>query len=415
MSDPTAQTAARLVKQAPEILRRWERRVRAEVSSSKKVEGFALRNRLGFLLAGVARGLSPAAGAEPLIEGLTLSQDHGAQRATHAGYTLADVFLEYRVLWQTVLDALREGGPLPLEECEAITDAIELAMQEAGSQYALVQHAAERERGDEARQLAAKLRQAYDRERRITEVLQRPLLLKVAEDAFAGFCVATLYEPAGQEADVGGDFLDIFALPRGKIALVVADACGKGLEAAAHNTHVKDVLRAFLREKPSEPGPILGRLNDVVWDMLHTDPPADEDTFIVLALGVLDPAAGGAVFAAAGAEPPTVVRAGGKAEVVGVGGMAMGIRAGEPYRQAAVSLDAGDTVLMVTDGVTEARCGGAILGSAGMLEFAKRSLQAASLYDAGHAILESARAFAGGSLQDDASLILARRTGTVEG
>src|SRR5581483_12505826 len=111
------------------------------------------------------------------------------------------------------------------------------------------------------------------------QVLQRPLLLKVAENAFAGVLLATLYEPAREEADVGGDFHDAFALPGGKFALVVGDACGKGLEAAAHNTYVKDVLRAFLREDASHPGPVLERLNNAVAEMLDAETPRADDTF----------------------------------------------------------------------------------------------------------------------------------------
>src|SRR5438552_1691326 len=231
-------TAMRLLRRAPEILRRWECRVRDEVSASKALQRPVLRNRLGFLLAGVARVLAPTDDPELFIEGLSISQDHGAHRALTGEYSLADVFLEYRVLRETILEVLDEGGRLRTDEWEVITGAIERAMEEAGSQYAIVQHQAERKRGDEARRLAEQLRAAYERERRITQVLQRPLLLAVAEDAFAGLSLATLYEPALAEADVGGDFLDAFALPEGKVALVVGDACGKGLEAAAHNTHV---------------------------------------------------------------------------------------------------------------------------------------------------------------------------------
>ena len=86
------------------------------------------------------------------------------------------MFLEYRLLRKTVLEVLDEEGPLAATDRELITDALEKAMQEAGSRYALVQHDAERERGDEARRIAAELRTAYERERRIAEVLQRPLL-----------------------------------------------------------------------------------------------------------------------------------------------------------------------------------------------------------------------------------------------
>jgi len=79
------------------------------------------------------------------------------------------------------------------------------------------------------------------------------------------------------------------------------------------------------------------------------------------------------------------------------------------------TLSPGDTVLMVTDGITEARVGGRLLGYEGMMHLANRSLTAGSLYEAGRAILEGARAFGGGSFKDDACLILARRRDPREG
>jgi serine phosphatase RsbU (regulator of sigma subunit) len=400
VSSPT--TAARLLRQAPEILRRWERRVRSQVPAAKGQHRSVLREHLQQLLGEVARSLSPTIPPEDLTAGLTIAQSQGGSRALLAEYSLAAVFFEYRLLRQTILEVLDEGQLLPPSEKEAITDALERAMQDAGSQYALVQHAAERERGDEARA-------GYERERRITQVLQRPLLLKVAEDAFAGLSLATIYEPAADEAEVGGDFLDAFALPGGKVALVVADACGKGLEAAAHNIHVKDVLRAFLREDPLHPGPTLSRLNDVVYDTLLLDTLADQDTFIVLSLAVIAPVAGEAVFASAGAEPPLVLRASGKTEVVESHGLVLGVETNMLFTETPLHLEPGDTVLMVTDGITEARRGSELLGYEGMAQLAKQSVTPGSLYDAGKAILDGARDFAGGSLKDDACLILARR------
>src|SRR6185436_1997929 len=99
--------------------------------------------------------------------------------------------------------------------------------QESVGHFALVHQDAERERGDVARLLAAERHAAYERERRITQVLQRPLLLQIAEDAVPDLSLATLYQPAWDEADVGGDFLDVFTLPGGEVALIVGDASGK--------------------------------------------------------------------------------------------------------------------------------------------------------------------------------------------
>jgi serine phosphatase RsbU (regulator of sigma subunit) len=224
MSKNYPETAALLLKQAPEILRRWDRRVRQEIPASRAQQPLVLLNNLGPLLVEVARALSPTGQPEATIEGLSLSQDHGGLRAALAEYSLGEVFLEYRLLRQTVLEVLDAERSLPPEEREVINNALERAMQDAVSRFALVHHDAERERGDEARRMAAELNAAYERERRIAQVLQRPLLLSVAEDMVPGLFLATFYEPAWDEADVGGDFLDIFMLPDGQVALVVGDA-----------------------------------------------------------------------------------------------------------------------------------------------------------------------------------------------
>jgi serine phosphatase RsbU (regulator of sigma subunit) len=262
---------------------------------------------------------------------------------------------------------------------------------------------------DAERQRAEELRTVYERERRITHVLQRPLLLKVAEDAVAGLSLATIYEPAMDEAEVGGDFLDVFALPNGRVALVVGDASGKGIEAAAHNTLVKEMLHAFLREDPGHPGVVLARLNNVVCDTLHSAGPGDLGTSIVVALLVIEPATGRGIYVSAGAEALLVVRASGETETVSGRGLLLGVEPGAGYDERAVSLEPGDITLMVTDGITEARDEGELLGYDGMVAVAGRALAAPSLQEAAQAILEGARAFARGRLTDDACLILARR------
>jgi serine phosphatase RsbU (regulator of sigma subunit) len=404
------ETAALLCQHTPEILRQWDRRVRREIPASRAQAPLVLQNNLGQLLGEVTRALSPTGQVEATIAGLSLSQDHGGHRATLAEYSIGEMFLEYRLLRQTILDVLDAERSLPPDEREVITNALERAMQDAVSRFALVHQEAERERGDEARRMAAALSAAYERERRIAQVLQRPLLLKAAEDAIAGFSLATFYEPALDEAEVGGDFLDLFALPNGQVALVVGDASGKGVEAAAHNTHVKDVLRAFLREDPGRPGAVLARVNRAVCDMLHTLDPADLETFIVMALLVIDPLTGEAIYASAGAEPLLVVRSDGEAAPVAQPAPALGMRQSTRYEETSVRLEPGDTALLLTDGITEARRGSELLGYPGLAQLAQAALQApSSLQEAGQAILAGARAFAGGPLSDDACLILARR------
>jgi serine phosphatase RsbU (regulator of sigma subunit) len=407
--DP-AHTAARLLEQAGEILRRWDQRVRAEIPASREQQPLVLHNNLGQLLGQVARALSPTDEGDTTVAGLTLSQEHGGHRAELPAYSLGEVFLEYRLLRQTILEVLAEGLLLSPAEREVITDGLERAMQEAVGRFAEVQQEAERERGQKSRRQAEELRAAYDRERRIAQVLQHPLLLQIAENAVPGLSLATFYEPALAEAEVGGDFYDVLALPEGLTALVVGDTCGKGLAAAAHNTQVKDVLRAFLREAPRHPGETLSRVNKAVCNSLTIVDSAPHEAFIVLLLVVLDPASGEAVFASAGAEPLVIVRANGAAEVLQRPALPLGVLEEMEYEDSPLHLERGDTLVMVTDGITEARKGrGELLGHPGMVALVRESLRGRTLHEAGRHVLAGAHAFAGGALRDDACLVLARR------
>jgi serine phosphatase RsbU (regulator of sigma subunit) len=388
-------TAALLIELVPEILRRWDQRVRREIPASRAQEQLVLQNNLGLLLGEVARALSPSSQFQAAVEELNLSEDHGGHRATLAEYSIGEMFLEYRLLRQTILEVLDEQRSLPPDEREVINDALERAMQEAVGGFAGVQKAAEHA--------------AYERERRIAQVLQRPLLRSVAEGEVAGFALAACYEPAWDEADVGGDFLDVFTLPDGRAALVVGDASGKGVEAAAHNTQVKDLLRAFLREEPDQPGRALARVNNAVCDTVEALNPVDLEMFIVIAVLVLDPRVPEARYAAAGAEPLLLLRAGGEAQAIQCPALPLGVQRDTAYHQTTVRLAPGDAALLITDGITEARHDGQQLGYAGMVEIAQVSITALSLQEAAQSILAGARGFAQGRLSDDACLILARR------
>jgi serine phosphatase RsbU (regulator of sigma subunit) len=231
----------------------------------------------------------------------------------------------------------------------------------------------------------------------------------VAEDAVDGISLATFYEPARAEAEVGGDFFDVVPLVGGRVALVVGDTCGKGLEAAVHNTHVKDVLRAFLRETNWRSGAILSRLNNVVCDTLEGEDNEEAFRFVVLGLLIVEPLTGEALYSSAGAEPLLVVRANGESEVVERPGLPLGVVHGTRYDETPMRLEPGDTAVLLTDGITEARDGRELLGYPGMVELVQQALQLHSLHEAGRQVMDGARDFAHGGLSDDACLILARR------
>ena len=255
----------------------------------------------------------------------------------------------------------------------------------------------------EAMELAA----AAARNERIAETLQRSMLQASPSGKFAGIAVETLYQAALNEANIGGDIFDAFALDGEKVALVVGDVSGKGLLAAGRTAEVKYALRAFLYAYRS-PEIALAHLNDFICKTHHLDTDNSE-AFIILALAVIDTSTGEAAFSAAGAEPTLILRVGGRAERIEIIGTPLGIQPDVSYLLKTTLLEMGETALMATDGITEARRGHAFLGVDGMAALAEKAGPSASLAELSQAIYGGARDFANGNLHDDVCLILARR------
>jgi serine phosphatase RsbU (regulator of sigma subunit) len=90
--------------------------------------------------------------------------------------------------------------------------------------------------------------------------------------------------------------------------------------------------------------------------------------------------------------------------------MPLGIDPGATYTAVTGCLAHGETVLMATDGITEARRGLSFLGTGGLTALVEKAGPSVSLEQLSQAISGGARDFAGGTLRDDVCLLLARRT-----
>lgn len=272
--------------------------------------------------------------------------------------------------------------------------------------FAVARDITERKRQQE--ELAA----LYEREHRIAESLQRSLLNKPPTSILTGLDVETIYRPAWDEALVGGDYFDVFALDGDRLALVVGDVSGKGLEAASRTAEIKYTLRAYLREH-SDAASALSRLNAFLCESqameAGSDEQGSEEYFVVMTLAVVEPATGKAQVAVAGSEPPILLHADGTFEQIPVNAVPLGIAAKANYEGKGLYLEAGDLLLVATDGITEARRGREFLGNDGMARLAADALPLGSLADIGQAILAGAKSFAGDRLHDDVCLLLARR------
>ncbi len=174
--------------------------------------------------------------------------------------------------------------------------------------------------------------------------------------------IATSFFPA---REVSGDFYDVFDLPGGRLGLVIADVCDKGVGSALYMTLIRSLIRVYAEQMLAdstesgagavdEPRP--NRELEVVqltnsYLVRHH---GDEGMFATLFFGVLDSANGQLVYINGGHEPLYVIgKDGVKAELPPTG-PAVGLMADIDFEAVKLQLGPGDLLLGVTDGVTEA-------------------------------------------------------------
>ncbi|MCI4064441.1 SpoIIE family protein phosphatase [Micromonospora sp. R77] len=211
--------------------------------------------------------------------------------------------------------------------------------------------------------------QLYEREHATALRLQRSLLPSRLPEV-PGAELAAVYV-TGDAAEVGGDFYDVFAVDGSagrEWVLVVGDVAGRGVDAASVTGLARHTLR--ITAAAAEPAAALRRLHTRLWE------DADVDRFLTVACGRLRLHDDGAELdLASGGHPPALVRrADGSVEVVSVPGMLIGAFAEVRVEQRPVHLAAGDTVLLYTDGVIEARGPAGLFGQERLVELVRGAL-----------------------------------------
>lgn len=201
----------------------------------------------------------------------------------------------------------------------------------------------------------------FERQRRVARSLQEGLL-STDVPAIEGCDFGAVYEPAGGEADIGGDFFDVFDLPDGKFGIVVGDVSGKGAEAAAQTAMAKYMLRAFAIRNAT-PSSVLFHLNNAMERDLA------EDRFATLVYAVLDPEERTVSISRGGHPAPLVYReATQTVDVVEVPGGILGAFRDHQFDQVTLELSGSDVLLAFTDGLVEARRGDELFGRERIIE-----------------------------------------------
>jgi sigma-B regulation protein RsbU (phosphoserine phosphatase) len=187
----------------------------------------------------------------------------------------------------------------------------------------------------------------------VAETLQRSLLPPVPAE-IPGLDIATAYHPALDGLAVGGDFYDVIRTGRASWALMLGDVCGKGAAAAALTALTRYSARAAAMQGGG-PAAVLRQVNDVLrGDVDHEDA---DSRFATMVFARLRPRGERleVTFAAAGHPLPFIIGADGSVVTLGTPGTLLGVFPTVEITNAKVTLEAGDTFLVVTDGVLEAR------------------------------------------------------------
>ena len=192
---------------------------------------------------------------------------------------------------------------------------------------------------------------------------------------------------------------DFLELADGRLAVVLGDVTGHGIDATADMAMAKFVFRSLAREH-SEPSAFLARANDVVSSEISVG------KFITMAYLTISPD-GEVTCASAGHPEPRIVRAD-SVSPLECGGLALGIDAPQEYEQVQTRLEPGDAVVLYTDGVIEARDGRELFGVE-RLDVVLAANAGRPAHAIANAVLVACRAFAG-ELPDDCAIVVLERT-----
>ncbi|MCX4988046.1 MULTISPECIES: SpoIIE family protein phosphatase [unclassified Streptomyces] len=203
----------------------------------------------------------------------------------------------------------------------------------------------------------------YSERTAISQSLQRSLLPPELPQ-IEGVEVEVIYRAAGEGNEVGGDFYDLFPIRDGAYGFAIGDVCGTGPEAAAVTGLARHALRLLAREGYGGPA-VLERLNSAILDE------GARSRFLTLLYGELWPQEDGSAVlkvVCAGHPLPLRLRQDGTVEPAAEPQPLLGVMEDLELYEQTVTLDPGDVLLCVTDGVTERREGTRMLGDDGLAD-----------------------------------------------
>ncbi len=234
-------------------------------------------------------------------------------------------------------------------------------------------------------------------EQRIAEEVQKIIL--GVPDKPAGLRCGYVYQSATiDEAKIGGDFFDLYELRDGKVGIVIGDVAGKGLEAAKIANSAKLAIKAYAYQE-SSPAKVMSLANNLITKN-------SEDTiFVTTFFAVFDRKNAELRFCNAGHTESFIKRGvDASLELLEARSLALGISLDHGFSEGQTKLEVGDSLILYTDGVTDARCGDQLFGEDKLIEIIERPTS--NPMELPDVILREALSFASETLADDLAVLV---------
>lgn len=197
--------------------------------------------------------------------------------------------------------------------------------------------------------------------------------------------------------EVGGDLYDFFPLDENRLCFIIGDVSDKGIPAALFMAMARTAFKMAAIASPSSIGLTMARVNQF---LCESNP---QQMFVTALAGILDLRTGLVEYADAGHEPPFILQPSGAVKKVDkVGGIVLGFIPGEEFKCGTMQLNPGETLVLYTDGVTEAMNMNHELFGADAIERTLAEIpQSADSEAIINALLEGMRGFVGRAKQND--------------
>ena len=245
-------------------------------------------------------------------------------------------------------------------------------------------------------QAEAKERERIEQELKVAALIQQTLLPKELP-SIPGWHVSAFYRPARA---VGGDFYDFIPLADGRLGVVIGDVTDKGVPAALVMATCRSMLRSAA-QKHDSPSKVLAEVNDALV------PEIPAAMFVTCLYAIIDTGAGDVVLANAGHNLPYMQTEDGVVELRAAG-MPLGLMPGMDYEEKRYTMGSGETMVLTSDGITEAHDpDGEMYGFGRLMARVARRAD-----DMVVALVDDLESFAGpdAEQEDDITLVVVRRS-----